>query len=111
MNPRSDTLRTRQAGSALASAGDSAFAPARVPRQTAQALTQLRAALAVAEAAVTARARLIAQASRASLRTSSAIWGEAEMLAAVSPHAAEALSRIANASTVGLTNSVLDASE
>jgi len=64
----------------------------------------------VAETAVTARARLVGQATQASMRTSAAIWVEAELLAQVSPAAADALGRIASASTAGLTNIVLDAS-
>ena len=45
------------------------------------------------------------------MRTSAAIHAEAVLLAQVAPAAADALSKIASASTLGLTNIVLDASE
>jgi len=83
----------------------------RVSRQTAQALAQLEQQSLVAEAAVTARAHLIGTATHASLRTSAAIHAEAVLLAQVSPAAADALARIASASTAGLTNIVIDASQ
>ena len=107
----SDSLvPARLTGAALASAGSSALTPSRVNRQTVRALAALEQQSLVAEASVSARAHLIGHATHASLRTSAAIWAEAELLAAMSPAAADALGRIANASTVGLTNIVLDAS-
>jgi len=111
MNGRDGALPARLTGAALASAGNGGLTATRVARRTLVALDQLEQRSMVAEAAVTARARLIGQASRASLRTSAAVWAEAELLAAVSPSAADALGKIANASTAGLTRIVLDASD
>jgi hypothetical protein len=105
------TLPVRLTGSALAAAGGGgALTPARVSRQTGRALASLEQQSLVAEAAVTCRAHLIGQATRASLRTSAAIWAEAELLAQLTPSAGQALHQIASASTLGLTNIVLDAS-
>lgn len=111
MSPRDGTLPVRLTGSALASAGGAAPTPPRIARQTALALAQIEQRSLVAEAAVTARARLIGQATHASLRTSAAIHTEAVLLAQLAPAAADALARIAAASTLGLTNIVMDASE
>jgi len=44
------------------------------------------------------------------MQSSATIWAEAELLAVVAPSATPALQQIANASTVGLMNVVLDAS-
>lgn len=109
MPPRN--LPTRLTGRALGSVGG--LAPStidRAARQTDRALRRLDQQSAVAEAVVHARARLIETASRASLQSSAVIWSEAEILAAVAPSAGPALQQIANASTVGLTNVVMDAS-
>ena len=106
----SSNLPTRLTGTAQASTGGAALTPNRVSRQTVRALAQLEQQSLVAESAVAARARLVGHATQASLRTSAAIWAEAELLAQVSPAAADALGRIASASTAGLTNIVLDAS-
>ena len=106
-----NTLPTRLTGTALASAGGGALTTSRVARQTAMALARIEQRSLVAEAAVTARAHLIGQATHASMRTSASIHAEAALLAQLAPAATDALSRIATASTLGLTNIVLDASE
>lgn len=103
-------LPARLTGSALASAGG-ARGSSRVARRTEQALANLEHESRLAEACVTSRARLIGQATHASMRTSASIHGEAVLLAQVAPAAADALSKIAAASTLGLVNIVLDASE
>ncbi len=110
MSPSTSSLPARLTGSALASAGGGGLTRSRVSRDTVRALVQLEQQSIIAEASVSARAHLIGHATHASLRTSAAIWAEAELLAAMSPAAVDALGRIANASTVGLTNIVLDAS-
>jgi len=76
-----------------------------------RALAALEQQSLVAEASVSARARLIGRAAQASMRTSAAIHAEAMLLAQVSPAAADALAQIASASTAGLTNLVIDASQ
>lgn len=104
-------LPTRLSGRALSSVGG--MGPGtrdRVARQTDRALTRLDQQSAVAEAVFQARARLIETATRAALQSSAVLWSEAEMLAGVSPSAGPALEQIANASTIGLTNVVVDAS-
>jgi hypothetical protein len=111
MSPRDGLLPAGLTGSALASAGQTAPTSTRLARRTALALDQLEQRSIVAEAAVTARAHLIGQATHASMRTSAAIHAEAVMLAQVAPAAADALAKIASASTAGLTRIVLDASE
>ena len=104
-------LPARLTGTALAEAGSGSLSPGRLNRQTARTLAAIEQQSLIAEAAVAARARLISHATRASLRASAGLWAEAELLAAMSPAAARALGQIAEASTVGLTNVVLDASE
>ena len=111
MSPRDALLPAGLTGSALASAGQTALTPSRMNRRTALALDQLEQRSIVAEAAVTARAHLIGQATHASMRTSAAIHAEAVMLAQIAPAAADALAKIASASTAGLTRIVIDASE
>ena len=111
MTGTDNLLPARLTGAALASAGSGASAPSRISRQTVRALAALEQQSMVAEAAVGARARLIGQATQASMRTSAAIHAEAVLLAQISPAAADALARIASASTAGLTNIVLDASQ
>jgi len=111
MNARDSLLPTRLTGSALASAGAGGLTPNRTSRRTMLALDQIEQRSIVAEAAVTARARLIGQATHASMRTSAAIHSEAVLLAELAPAAADALAQIAAASTAGLTRIVLDASE
>ena len=110
MSTRDGMLPARLTGYALGSAG-SAVAPSRMNRRTALALDQLEQRSIVAEAAVTARAHLIGQATHASMRTSAAIHAEAIMLAQMAPAAADALAKIAGASTAGLARIVIDASE
>ena len=110
MSPRDALLPAGLTGSALASAGQNALT-SRLSRRTALALDQLEQRSIVAEAAVTARAHLIGQATHASMRTSAAIHAEAVMLAQIAPAAADALAKIASASTAGLTRIVIDASE
>lgn len=106
----SANLPARLTGSALASAGG-ARSTGRVARRTEQALANLEHESIVAEACVASRARLIGQATHASMKTSAAIHAEAVLLAQVAPAAADALSKIAAASTIGLVNIVVDASE
>src|SRR4051812_11191599 len=101
MSPRDALLPAGLTGSALASAGQTALTPSRMSRRTALALDQLEQRSIVAEAAVTARAHLIGQATHASMRTSAAIHAEAVMLAQIAPAAADALAKIASASTAG----------
>lgn len=109
--PPNNILPAALTGSALASAGQTAMTPSRLTRRTALALDQLEQRSIVAEAAVTARAHLIGQATHASMRTAAAIHVEAVMLAQIAPAAADALAKIASASTAGLTRIVIDASE
>jgi hypothetical protein len=107
----STSLPARLTGRALASAGS--YGPSthvRAARQTERALNRLDQQAVVAQEVVHARARLIETATRAALQSSAAIWAEAELLAMVAPSAGQALQAIANASTVGLMNVVLDAS-
>jgi len=107
----SRNLPTRLTGRALGSVGGLGPRTSdRVVRQTDRALNRLDQQAAVAEAVVHARARLIETATRAAMQSSAAIWSEAELLAVVAPSATPALQQIANASTVGLMNVVLDAS-
>lgn len=109
--PPGSSLPARLSGRALASTG--AYAPStqlRVARQTDRALNRLGQQSIVAQEVVHARARLIETATRAALQSSAAIWSEAELLAMIAPSAGQALQAIANASTVGLMNVVLDAS-
>ncbi len=107
----SSNLPTRLTGRALSSAGGLGLGTReRLARQTDRARERLDQQAAVAEAVVQARARLIETASRASLQSAAVIWSEAEILAAVAPSAGPALQQIANASTAGLTNVVMDAS-
>lgn len=105
----SGNLPTRLTGNALASAAGTRSG--RVARRTEHALNQLQHQADVSEAAVQARARLIGQANSAAMRTAAAVHLEGQMLAELSPAAARALEAIAMASTVGLTNIVIDASE
>ena len=107
----SDNLPARLTGTALASAGSAGLTPTRLGRRTEMALDRLESQSIVAEACVAARARLIGQATHASMRTSASIHAEAVLLAQIAPAAADALSKIVAASTLGLTNIVLDASE
>ena len=107
----SSTLPGRLTGRALGSVGGLGPRTSdRVARQTDRALNRLDQRAAVAEAVVHARARLIESATRAAMQSSATIWAEAELLAVVAPSATPALQQIANASTVGLMNVVLDAS-
>jgi hypothetical protein len=109
--PLSSNLPVRLTGRALGSVGGLGPGTSdRVARQTGRALTRLEQQSVVAEAVVHARARLIETATRAAMQSSAAIWSEAELLAVVAPSATPALQQIANASTVGLLNVVLDAS-
>ena len=111
MSPNGSMLPARLTGRALSSVGG--LGPSsrdRVARQTDRALTRLEQQSVVAEAVVHARARLIESATRAAMQSSAAIWSEAELLAVIAPSATPALQQIANASTVGLMNVVIDAS-
>lgn len=104
-------LPARLTGRALGSVGGLGPRTSdRVARQTDRALTRLDQQSVVAEAVVHARARLIEAATRAAMQSSATIWSEAELLAVIAPSATPALQQIANASTVGLMNVVLDAS-
>ena len=109
--PPGSSLPVRLSGRALASTGG--YGPStsvRVARQTERALNRLDQQSVVAQEVVHARARLIETATRAALQSSASIWSEAELLAMVAPSAIQALQQIANASTIGLVNVVLDAS-
>ena len=66
----SSNLPTRLTGTALASAGGAALTPSRVSRQTVRALAHLEQQSLVAESVVNARARLVGNATQASLRLS-----------------------------------------
>ena len=109
MSARDGLLPVRLTGAALAPAGGGALTQTRLTRQTALALAQIEHRSIVAEAAVTAR--LIGQATHASMRTSAAIHSEAVLLAQLAPAAADALAQIAASSMAGLNRIVLDASE
>lgn len=111
MSSRDGLVPARLTGTALMSAGGAGLAPARLNRRTAMALDQLEQRSLVAEAIVASRARLIHTAARASMHASASIHSEAVLLAQVSPAAADALARIASATTAGLTQLVLDASQ